>query len=364
MSGTESLSWWHIIIAFSFIMLGMWLAKILKSKPITAVVCFIMICFSGLRHGYIDTRAYRHGFENLNISEVLSRDFILQSDSKDKGFSVLSAIIKIFTDNSQVFLFIFALFTVGFLFWGIVQRVPEIDFGIFLFIATGTYIDTMNGLRQAFVSAVLFYFLPRFLEKKETAKYILFVLLLSTVHGSALVFIPIYLIASKDAWSKYTAVIIVIASFMYIFYNYGVGKFIAEFLDDTAYGKGTYGEQLLNGNTSVNIIRVFIAAVPLILTFFTGKYKEKGNRKYNIYFNMALINFMMWLFSSKVLYFYRMAMYFAPYSIVFMCNEIDSIPDKQEKQIVKIAAIVCYLIYFIYSMFMSGGIFLFDYLKY
>lgn len=363
MSGTESLSWWHIIIAFAVIMLGMWLAKILKSKPIAAVVCFIMICISGLRHGYIDTRAYRSGFENLNITEVLSWDFIFQSDKKDKGFTVLSAIIKIFSDDSQVFLFIFALFTVGFIFWGIVKRVPELDFGIFLFIAAGTYIDTMNGLRQAFVSAVLFYFLPRFLEKRETAKYILLVLLMSTMHGSALVFIPIYLIASKDAWSKYTAIIIAIASFMYIFYNYGVGQFIAEFLEDTSYGND-YGTMLLTGNTSVNIIRVFIAAVPLILTFFTGKYKEKGNRKYNIYFNMTLINFMMWLFSSKVLYFYRIAMYFAPYSIVFMCNEINSIPDKREKRIVKIVAIVCYLIYFIYNMYVMKNAFFIGYLKY
>lgn len=363
MSQTASLSWWHIIIAFAFIMLGMWLAKILKSKPIAAVVCFIMICISGLRHGYVDTRAYRHGFENLNITEVLSWDFIFKSDSKDKGFSVLSAIIKIFTDNSQAFLFIFALLTVGFLFWGIVKRVPQIDFGIFLFIATGTYIDTMNGLRQAFVSAVLFYFLPRFLEKRETAKYILLVLLMSTMHGSALVFIPIYLIASKDAWSNYTAVIIAIASFMYIFYNYGVGAFINDFLEDTSYGE-SYGNMLLTGNTSVNIIRVFIAAVPLILTFFTGKYKEKGNRKYNIYFNMTLINFMMWLFSSKVLYFYRMAMYFAPYSIVFMCNEINSIPDKQEKRIVKIAAVVFYLLYFIYGLYVMKNAFFVGYLKY
>lgn len=363
MSGTESLSWWHIIIAFAFIMLGMWLAKTTKSKSIAVAVCFIMICISGLRHGYIDTRAYREGFENSNISWILSKDYIIDSDGKDKGFYVLSAIIKIFTDNSQVFLFIFALFTVGLLFWGIVKRVPEIDFGIFLFIATGTYIDTMNGLRQAFVSAVLFYFLPRFLEKRETAKYILLVLLMSTMHGSALVFILIYFIASKDAWSKYTAVIISIASFMYIFYNYGVGEFIAKFLEDTSYGND-YGTMLLTGNTSVNIIRVFISAVPLILTFFTGKYKEKGNLKYNIYFNMTLINFMMWLFSSKVLYFYRMAVYFAPYSIVFLCNEINSIPDKQEKRIVKIAAIVCYLIYFIYSMYVMKNEFFIGYLKY
>lgn len=363
MSGTESLSWWHIIIAFAVIMLGMWLAKISKSKTIAAATCFIMICISGLRHGYIDTRAYRHGFENLNISEVFSKDFIFYSDSKDKGFYLLSATIKIFTDNSQVFLFIFALFTVGFLFWGIVKRVPEIDFGIFLFIASGAFIDTMNGLRQAFVSAVLFYFLPRFLEKRETAKYILLVLLMSTMHASALVFILIYFIASKDAWSKYTAVIIAIASFMYIFYNYGIGEFIAEFLDDTSYGKD-YGEMLLTGNTSVNIIRVFIATVPLVLTFFTGKYKEKGNRKYNIYFNMTLINFMMWLFSSKVLYFYRMALYFAPYSIVFLCNEIDSIPDKQEKRIVKTAAFIFYLIYFVYSLYVMKNEFFIGYLKY
>ena len=92
MSGTESLSWWHIIIAFAVIMLGMWLAKISKSKTIAAATCFIMICISGLRHGYIDTRAYRHGFENLNISEVFSKDFIFYSDSKGIFIAVCSNI--------------------------------------------------------------------------------------------------------------------------------------------------------------------------------------------------------------------------------------------------------------------------------
>jgi transmembrane protein EpsG len=222
----------------------------------------------------------------------------------------------------------------------------------------------MNGMRQAFASAVLFYFLPRFLERKQFIKYLLLVLLVSTVHASALVFIPIYFIASKKAWSKYTAAIIYVCLFAYIFYNNGVGEFLANFLGDTAYGGGEYGEQLLNGNTSVNIIRVFIAAVPLILSLYTKRYREKGDRAYNIYFNMTLINSMLWLFASKVLYFYRLAMYFAPYSIVFLCNEIDYIAEKRDRRIIKTAAVICYLLYFIYGLYVTGNAFFVGYLKY
>ena len=119
-----SLSWFHIILFLAIVIVGIVLARITKFKTISWITCMFMVCVAGLRHGYIDTRAYRQGFEDLDVSYIFSSKFF-ESDSKDKGFSVLSAIIKIFTENSQVFLFVLSLLTVGFLFWGIVKRVPN-----------------------------------------------------------------------------------------------------------------------------------------------------------------------------------------------------------------------------------------------
>ena len=113
----QSLTWTHVFLFLITVFVLMWFSeKFTQRKIIPWIVCTIMICVAGLRHGYVDTRAYRQGFIDLNIKEAFSFDHIF-SEEGVRGFSVLSAIIKLFTDNSQAFLFIFSLFTVGLLFW-------------------------------------------------------------------------------------------------------------------------------------------------------------------------------------------------------------------------------------------------------
>lgn len=363
MGGVSSLSWWHVILFFIVVISGMWFAKKTQSKGVASFICFILICGSGLRHGYIDTRGYRNWFITLDQSKVFSLEYLFHVDEKDKGFSVFLGFIKLFTDNAQVCLFILAFITVGLLFWGIVNHVPQVDFGVFLFIATGCYLDTMNGVRQALVAAVLFYYLPRFLEEGKLAKYMMLVLLMSSVHGSALLFIPLYFVVTKKAWSNYTWGVICGSLVFYAFYNAGIGTSLVEMLEGTSYGDD-YGQMLLTGNTSVNVIRIMIAAVPVVMSYVTRKYKEKDFPFYNIVFNMSLINLMTWIFATKVLYFYRLGMYFIPYMIVLQCYEIEFLRRRENKKLTKCIAIVCYFIYFIYQLYIMGNQFFVGYLKY
>ena len=128
-----------VLILFTIMIpLIMAFAKRSRSWAIVMAVCVLMICIAGLRHGYIDTHAYRQGFEDLDASIVLSSDFFENEeyeDYKDKGFSVVSALIKLVTTDSQAFLFIMSAITVGCFFWGLVKNVPNIEMGIFLFLS-------------------------------------------------------------------------------------------------------------------------------------------------------------------------------------------------------------------------------------
>lgn len=363
MDAISRLSWWHVIIFLIVIIVGMRFAKKTHSKVVTSFVCLILICVSGLRHGYIDTRGYRNWFIGLNRAEVLKLEYLFNGDEKDRGFSFLLGIIKLFTDNSQVCLFILAFITVGLLFWGIVKHVPRADLGVFLFITTGCYLDTMNGVRQALVAAVLFYCLPKFLEENKIMKYMILVLLMSTIHGSAILFIPLYFVVTKKAWSNYTWGIICGSLVFYAFYNTGIGAGLVAILEGTSYGDD-YGQMLLTGNTSVNIIRIMVAAIPIVMSYFTKRYKEKESPFYNIAFNMSLINLMTWIFATKVLYFYRLGMYFIPYMIILQCYEMEFLRRSENRRLVKFTASICYLIYFIYQLYIMGDQFFVGYLKY
>lgn len=352
------------VILFVIVMYaGMWLARRSKSKGLATIMCSVMVCISGLRRGYIDTRAYRLGFISLDVSEVLNWTFLTSGQSRDRGFSFLSAVIKLFTDNSQVFLFILALVTVGCLFWGIVNRVPQAELGIFFFITTGCFIDTMNGVRQYLVSALLFFFLPQLLEERKFIKYMVVVILLSTVHGSALLFIPIYFIATKKAWSGSTYGVIGVCLLAYMLFNSGIGSLLVEILDGTSYGSD-YSDMILAGNTSVNIIRIFVVAVPIILAFVNKNCDEKKGVMYSIAFNMSIINLMTWIFATKVLYFYRLAMYFTPYMILLLCYEIRLVQNMKYRRLITYASVGCYFIYHLYSMHVTGDAIFIGYMKY
>lgn len=357
-----ALSWWDVGIFFVGVIFAIYLAERGKSRIMTFVTGMILVCGSGLRHGYIDTRAYRVGFESLQLSEVFNWEFLLNGDSKDRGFSLLSGVIRYFTDNGQVFLFIMALITVLALYYGLVDRVPNMTYAVFLFICTGCYLDTMNGLRQALVSALLFWFLPKLIIEKRFLKYVVIILVLSTVHASALLFIPLYFIADIKPWTRTTGFLCICVLLLFTFFNTGVGDIIVSFLDGTSYGQD-YSEMILAGNTSVNAIRPLVALVPILLSLFYRN-KEKDFSMYNIAFNFSLINAFTWIFATKMIYFYRLAMYFQPYMILLLCYEIFYLNKEPENRIYKILSVIMFMLWFIYSLYVMGDVFFVGYMKY
>ncbi len=328
-------------------------AKKTNLKFLLLIACAIMVCIAGLRHGYIDTRLYREGFIGMKVSKIFSMDFIM-SDSKDKGFSLFTAFIKLFTNNSQAYLFILSLITVGLLFLGIVKRVPNVELGIFLLITTGCFLDSMNGVRQYLVSAILFISLPKYINDKKFVKYLLIVLLMSTVHASALLFIPLYFIAKIKVWGKGTWIILITALLLGLFFNFGVGQTIAKMIEGTEYSDD-YSQMLINGNTSVNVIRVLVAFVPLAISFITKGDTKKHTPIYTIAFNMSLINFAVWIFATRALYFYRLAMYFTPYMILLLCYEIYSYKDELGKSLIYYFALLLFFIFHLYNCYVMGS---------
>ena len=59
----------------------------------------------------------------------------------------------------------------------------------------------MNGMRQCLAAAILFIF-NDLIVKGKFKLYLGVVLIVSTIHASALIMIPVYFIVRQDAWSK------------------------------------------------------------------------------------------------------------------------------------------------------------------
>ena len=349
----EILSWGHIVLFWVCTIFGAQVAYVYKKddKATLAgwILCIFLICVAGLRQNYIDTRTYRSIFERLDVNGTLNIDYLLHSDIKDAGFILLTALIKLMCSNSQFYIFFISAITVGLLYWKIYKCVPDIRVGIFLLIMTGCYLDSMNGIRQMLVASILFFTIPDLIIKRKFVTYCILVLICSTIHASAMVFIPLYFVADKKPWSIYTVLLTIFMLVSFIFFNTGIGAALAQLLESTQYGSD-YASLFLKGNTSTNWIRLPVAIAPIILAYL-NRDEQADFPYYNIMFNMSLINAGCWLFSQRVVWFYRLASYFQPFMIIHLCYELYRANNRRKDMQIQYCALTLYALYHIYGIY-------------
>ena len=162
------------------------------------------IVWAGYRAGIGDTEVYRMSFYE-SASSLSALPAYAASQTKDTGFYVLNSLFKIFISSSSV---VFFLAIAAFQMFCIMKtyRKYSSDYwmSIFLFIVSTDYLSYMhNGMRQFIAVCGIFACLGLIL-KKEYFKTIIVILLLSTIHQTALIMIPIIFIIQGKAFNKKT----------------------------------------------------------------------------------------------------------------------------------------------------------------
>ena len=165
----------------------------------------VLVFFSGLRSttgdgltSIGDTRVYTGLFKIIVKNNIL--DFLKTTDfENDWGFYAFMTILKqIFKVNEQGLFFFCSSITIGCLFFGYYKlHINRTDLLLFLFVVLGHYVTSMNGVRQWLVSSLLFLTVP-LIKNKRFLLYAIIVLIMSTMHKSALVFIPLYFVVTSS----------------------------------------------------------------------------------------------------------------------------------------------------------------------
>lgn len=305
----------------------------------------IFIFFSGLRSGIGDTGAYIYNFnkyKHYNIDQI--KDLL---STKEPGFKLLIRIIGIVVDNEQIFLLIFAAITIGLILRRIYLYSEDIGMSIFLFFATGIYAATLNGLRQYLVVAIFFYFTNWIIEKK-TLRFIILALILSTIHSSAIVMIPIYFLVRSKPWSFKTFVYLMIALILAGNFS-GFMENTSTILDSTVYS--IYTDTLLNDtDQGANILRVIVMCIPALLSFLGRKNFEKDDIFYRVYSNMVLINAVVYIFAWYNWIFARIGMFTSVYVLLFYPYVINRIFTEKSKQLSKVFMVILFSFFGIYEL--------------
>lgn len=192
-------------------------------------------------------------------------DILNGGETGEMGYQMLSKLGVLILGDFQWVIAITAFFFCFFFYKTFARDSKNIPMSIAIFVAIGIYYFSLNGMRQALVIAIFFYSI-KYIEKQELKKYLISIVLASTFHLSALLYIPFYFLTTRRISNK---LILVVSASLYL-----VWPFLAHFLYPIVLGK--YVAYFVWGSVSGYNWRFLI---PLLSILTLHLIKEKGQKK-------------------------------------------------------------------------------------
>lgn len=304
------------------------------------VVILILSLVSGLRSGIGDTYMYEHLYGLITPEYDANGGY-------EAGFIFLLKVLKQFSSEPVFMLMITSIIinVCNVISMYIFTKNGYFEIAIFLYVASGYFTVTMNGLRQSLVASIIF-LATVFIIKKKFIPYFLTILLMITIHNSAFVMIPMYFIANEKAWHKKANILYGIMLLGLFFYDP-----LMKILEGTRYGG--YSDFNEGGASPIRII-VFL--VPVILAYLKRDLISAKWRQGDIFVNMTIICGIIMLFSAFNWIFARFTVYFQPYNFIVFSFILKNCFAGKEKRLIYFGLIVCYFMFFYYEQAIALGI--------
>lgn len=318
------------------------LARVIRVKHKNIALIFVIIVIliltlvSGLRSGIGDTGMYKH------LYTMIGPDF--NAEGYEGGFILLFELLKSISDNPQFMIVVISVIVnvLNVISMYIFTKNSYFEIATFLYIASGYYTVTMNGIRQSLAASILF-IATIFIVKKKFAPYLITCLLMITIHNSAFVMIPMYFIVREKAWHKKINILYVLMLMGLFFYEP-----LMQMLQGSKYGAYSNFDE-----GGANPVRIAIFLVPIILSYLK---KDKIEERWiigNIFVNMTTICGIIMLFSAFNWIFARFTIYFQPYSFIVFAFLLKNCFYGKEKRLFYFGFIVCYCLFFYYEQVIS-----------
>ncbi|MGL4972965.1 MAG: EpsG family protein [Culicoidibacterales bacterium] len=332
-----------LIVTF-FLAFGARLFVTSKGKPNILWVLLLLIVFvgvAGLRSGIGDTGAYISKYA-LVVNGTLS----VTTASYELGFVLFLQLLTLISTDPQIMIFTTSLIIHSCYIWMFRTYASLFELQIYMYIASGFFLTLMNGMRQGLAAAILFAS-TKLIVNNNFKSYLIIILLLSTVHTSVLIMIPVYFIVREEAWSKRIVKILFFSAIGLLFAQPLI-SILFQLLEGSKYEVySTFNE----GGS--NILRTVVAAIPVVLAYIGRERLKEEWPESNVFVNMSIINLIIYSFSLVNWIFARFAYYFTPYTFVLLPYLIKTMFNKNEKPFIYYSLLVCY---FIFMSIEYGGV--------
>lgn len=250
---------------------------VMNSIGLTALVLFLS-SFCVLRvHTGNDYQTYINHFH-----DIVCGNYVVT----EKGFNWIVKLVYWFLDEEN-YLVIFGIFgfaTVLIFVKALYEQSCDFQMSFFLYMALGLYFQTYNTVRYYFALGIVFYSI-RYVIRNEYVKFIVAILIASLFHKTALIVIPLYILA-KIPWKKWMLVVFALLSltglFMEDFYMKVFLKLYPSYLNEEEYLAG-------GGFSYVNIARCLAVLVFSLFVYYRNGGFEDNNMKFYFYLNLGAL---------------------------------------------------------------------------
>ena len=308
----------------------------------------LLVYVTGLRFDFGDTIAYWEIFTKaMPIDECIS-SFSIGNEWLFQFY--MSFIHTYISTDPRVFIEITSLITIFPLMYFLYNYSGDLKFAFYIFIMSGCWEHSMNGLRQYLATAIIVAGF-QLLANRKWYLFLPLVFIVAQIHTSAYIILLLYFITNTEACGKVTKFILVF-SILIVITSPLTGGFVDNLLSGSDYGDRYSGQEW---NYSINIFRVLVSVVPIVLAFFNKDLMKNKYKYYNTVFNMALfftVFTMAGVFSSV---YARFNIYFEVFSVLLLVWNVNEMVVNSKIPWIKNAAYICYTLYFIYQIVFTYG---------
>ena len=314
-----------------------------------ALVIFGFFAFwIGMRGKMYDTWAYIEGFNKMP-TDFEAAWATIDWDGKAPIFDAITVIFKcFFSQNYTWWLMTIAVISLGSVM--IVLRNYSVDFffSAFVFVSLNMYTWAMNGMRQFICVAILF-LCCSFIKDKKVIRFILVALLMSTIHYTAILMIPVYFVARSKPWRLRIFLFVLVIILICIFTEPFFQQIEDTVLEGTAYEGAT---NQFDNDDGVNPLRaVFASVFPLIAYVRRRELEEHYEEEpmLPIAINMSLIAaalYIVGVFTSGILV-GRLPIYCSVYNMLLIPYIIKYGFTKKDSTLIQLGMIVVLMIMFV-----------------
>ena len=306
---------------------------------ISAMVLWFFMAYRSMWVG-ADTKQYVYIYEqiaDISLSNLFNTplyryggNYLFSITDFPKGYLLFNKLLNFFSSNSQTITIVCSTLIFAFLLILLKVRSPYPLLSLWLYFTLGIFQTDMNIMRNS-VSIYWCYLFFDFIEKKRAVPFVVSVLLASTFHSSAILFIPLYWIYNNSKFTFKRVILLLLTAIVCgVLFNL-IRPTIVRFLPPQ------YAYYFRNNTTKLEGLLVGVFHLLLVFSVLL----MSSIKKWKNIVNSCKIG--VWMLTFEVFFYtlglymvpaLRMAALFAPYTIILIPNLIHSSSDKRVNKLV------------------------------